>query len=691
MKTILVMAPHPDLADSVRSALSAELYRVVHRSDGEDSEPFLEPGAIDLAVIDVEMAHVLGLWLVEKIRRRLPGCPIIVYTGTGPWEWEEEAYVNGVSHVLSKPLRPRMLTALVERIWAAQPIRVTSRGPVVRRPRPNPAPANPLPLEKQPAATRSLEILRDFSGVLTHSLCAEAMLKQFLLMLREILGVNRSAIFLRASPGVHTAKSGAQDSGKFRSACVLGLSADVIASLNLSTQGGIGEFLHREGRILRRDSIEVEDDSVLQKEFEMLGAQVVIPILDRETLVGIAAFDGRITGEPLGNDELGLVFHLLEQLGLAIRNIWLHDQLAANHEMMTEILCELSSACVVVRRDLTVVHSNKTARGYFAKAGKRGQELEFNDLPQELGSKVYQVLKTGTAIAPFRFQPPDSAQTAYHVSVVPFRREEGATSNTVLLMVEDHSQSEQLQRLELETVNLRLIRSMADRLAHEIGNAMVPLSTHQQLLGEKYKDPEFRSSLNVAMADGVKRVSRLLNQMRFLARDVPATRDPVPLAPLLEEAYQEAQKQQPIKSGKLLLDAGVQPAVVAGDRAALRHAFSEVLLNALQANPADAKVFVRVQIEEPQESKAKGAANGKAHGNGSGPALQIDIQDNGTGFSADALENAGQLFFTTRNVGLGLGMTVSRKIIETHHGHLTILTPKPGQSGIVRISLPAAN
>jgi nitrogen-specific signal transduction histidine kinase len=37
---------------------------------------------------------------------------------------------------------------------------------------------------------------------------------------------------------------------------------------------------------------------------------------------------------------------------------------------------------------------------------------------------------------------------------------------------------------------------------------------------------------------------------------------------------------------------------------------------------------------------------------------------------------------------LGLGLTVSRKIIETHHGKLEILPPKSGQSGIVRISLP---
>ena len=45
-------------------------------------------------------------------------------------------------------------------------------------------------------------------------------------------------------------------------------------------------------------------------------------------------------------------------------------------------------------------------------------------------------------------------------------------------------------------------------------------------------------------------------------------------------------------------------------------------------------------------------------------------------------------FFTTRNVGLGLGLTVSQKIIETHRGRLEIVPPQTGQHGIVRVSLP---
>ena len=67
--------------------------------------------------------------------------------------------------------------------------------------------------------------------------------------------------------------------------------------------------------------------------------------------------------------------------------------------------------------------------------------------------------------------------------------------------------------------------------------------------------------------------------------------------------------------------------------------------------------------------------------------VQIEIQDNGAGFTPEAGQKAPTPFYTTRNVGLGLGLTVSRKIIETHHGKLEIVNPKAGHSGLVRVFL----
>jgi len=669
MKTLLVLAEHPEFPEAVRAAVNPEQYRLIHRTTLEEAEPFLVHGLADACILDVELANVQGIWSLEKLRRRASKCPIIVYTGA-QWEWEEEAYLQGATHVLTKPVRPRMLAALLDRLWPTAP---ALRGGVPLPPAAaTEAPRIPGILEAA-SSGQTMGVLRDFSGILTHSLDSEGMLKQFLLLLRELLGINRAAVFLRQPFSSTAGPSVSSDARRLRAACALGLSPGLLEHFELSFEAGIGGHLFRFGRILRRHSEDIRQDLEAQKEFELLGAQVAVPILDRETVLGVAVFDGRITGEPLINSELELIFHLLEQLGLAIKNIWLHDQLAANHEMMAEILRELSSACVVVSRELNILHANKAARKYFGRADRRGGDMEFSDLPQALGAKVYQVLKTGSAISSFNYQPEDAPGTLYRINIVPFQRPQAGLPASALLMAEDLTQSEQLRRLEIETANLRLIKTMADRLTHEIGNAMVPLSTHQQLLNDKWKDPEFRTSLDLALADGVKRVSRLINQMRFLARDNLTSPETFPVAPLIEEAYQEACKYQPVKSAQLRYDSSNKPIILNGDRAALKHALTEVMLNALQANPTDPKVGVRLRTD--------------ANGNGL-HALAIEVQDNGGGFSPEAIQHAPAPFFTTRNVGLGLGLTVSRKIVETHNGKLEIVPPKAGQAGIIRISLP---
>ncbi|HEX4646504.1 MAG TPA: ATP-binding protein [Verrucomicrobiae bacterium] len=674
MKTLLVLAQHPEFANAVRAALNPEEYRVIQRVSLEEAEPLLHRGLLGACVLDVESSNVQWVWMIEKLRRRVPQCPILVYTGSKKWEWEEEAYLLGVTHILSKPVSARLLNALLEGI----PAKAFS-APASAPPAPLAAPAPRAAETAQASAPvaqnviQAMEILRHFSAILTHSLDADGMLKKFLLLLREIVGVNRAAIFLRGPMTTFGDKSAGEDRRCLRKGCAIGIPSGLLEHLELSFEAGIGGRLFRSGRILRRYSEEAGADQEIQQEFELLGAQVAVPMLDRETLIGVAVFDGRLTGEALTNGELELIFHLLEELGLAIKNIWLHDQLTANHEMMADIFRQLSNACVIVSENLTVLHANKAARNSFSKGGRRNHDLEFGDLPQELGSKVYQVLKTGTAIVSFKYKPEDSPNAVFNVSVVPFQKQGSVLPASALLIAEDLTQAEQLQKLEIEAANLRLVTTMADRLAHEIGNALVPLSTHQQLLKERYRDPEFRATLETALADGTKRVSRLINQMRFLARDSSASAEAFPMEDLIEDAYQEAQKHQPAKAPRLEYKNGTKPIIVNGDRAALKHALSEVMLNALQANPSDPKIGVRVHSDA----------------NGNGPKdVQIEIQDNGAGFSSEAGQKAPAPFFTTRNVGLGLGLTVSRKIIESHQGKLEIINPKAGHSGVVRITLP---
>ena len=193
MKTILVLSSHPDFAEKIRASLNPEQYRVVHRLGVEEAEPLLTHGLAAACILDVDVMGLEGVWVIERLRRRTIKLPVIAYTASSQSEWEEEAFLHGVTHVLTKPIRGRLLNSLLERLWSAPVARAAA--PCPRRPRRS-APSEPPADARFVNAAQTLDVLRDFSSILTHSLDAEAMLKQFLLFLREILSVNRAAIFL---------------------------------------------------------------------------------------------------------------------------------------------------------------------------------------------------------------------------------------------------------------------------------------------------------------------------------------------------------------------------------------------------------------------------------------------------------------------------------------------------------------
>src|SRR4030095_4110323 len=117
MRTLLVLAQHPGVSEAVQAAVSADEYRVLHCTSLVDAEPLLVHGVVDACICDLELTTVQPIWLLEKLRRFAPKCPLIVFVGSKQPEWEEEAYLKGAAHVLSKPVRPRSLAALLNRLW----------------------------------------------------------------------------------------------------------------------------------------------------------------------------------------------------------------------------------------------------------------------------------------------------------------------------------------------------------------------------------------------------------------------------------------------------------------------------------------------------------------------------------------------------------------------------------------------
>ena len=117
MKTILVLSAHPDFAEAIRVSLNAEQYRVVHRQTVDEGEPLLVHGLIAACVLDADLMGVECVCVIERLRRRDARTPIIAYTELPQSDWEEEAFLRGVTHILTKPVRPRLFNSILDRLW----------------------------------------------------------------------------------------------------------------------------------------------------------------------------------------------------------------------------------------------------------------------------------------------------------------------------------------------------------------------------------------------------------------------------------------------------------------------------------------------------------------------------------------------------------------------------------------------
>jgi len=661
LKTILVIAKQSGLAAAVNAVVDPEVYRVTAHEEIFEAEALLSQSLVDACLLDAELTDIQPIRIIKQIRRLAPACPILIYTANKQWEWEEDAYLLGVNHILGKPVRARVLNALLERCQSAEPA-------------PSPAIYAPLPQRETSKQglppERALEVLRDFSAILTHSLCSESLLKQILLLLREILGVNRAAIFLR-QPIPASGGSFKADELLLRPACAIGIASELLDHIALSPDRGIGRHLYRSGRILKNGSDEARTDLVAQKEFAVLGAQVAIPILDRESLVGVAVFDGRLTGEFFANEELSLIFHLLEGVGLAIKNSWLHDQIASSHEMLTDVLNELESGCIVVDRQFKVIHANPAARKFFKQGVEAGAPLVFKDLPQEIISKLFECLENSQPAEPFRWTASPPEELTLLVRVRPFRTKSSPTPNAALLVVDDVTAQERVHLLEIESANLRLTQNIATHLAHEIGNSLVPVMTFQELS----RSADLPAPIQESARSGLRRISRLTKQMQFLADTGLRGQRAQPIADVVSAAIHESETPAQSRIDLARCDNSA-PQLVLCEFDKLKHAFAEILINALQASPPESKVHVSCDVSTSSAGE---------------PQVCVCIKDAGRGFSSEAAEKGTQPFYSTRTVGMGLGLTVARRVIEMHGGRLDIRPSDAGSTGMVRVYLPVAD
>ncbi len=222
-----------------------------------------------------------------------------------------------------------------------------------------------------------------------------------------------------------------------------------------------------------------------------------------------------------------------------------------------------------------------------------------------------------------------------------------------------HQTSQDLRRTfaEKTAVEEELVRSarlaavgrLSAGLAHEIRNPLASIRGSAELLTDDYPaDNSKRRLLDILLLE-TERLNTVLSRFLEFARQRPAAREELDLVAEARDVIALMANQKDIPPLRLEAPATCQ---ALGELQAVRQILVNLVLNAAAVSPPQCPIIVQIRSTEKN--------------------AQIMIQDDGPGFSADALANFGTPFFSTREKGMGLGLAISLRAAEDMGGHLEV-------------------
>jgi signal transduction histidine kinase len=282
-------------------------------------------------------------------------------------------------------------------------------------------------------------------------------------------------------------------------------------------------------------------------------------------------------------------------------------------------------------------------------------------LPDRLGEIIRETLSSGKPVSGRQFvlHSEEAGDTTFFANTA-LVEAEPAKSPGVVVVFHD------LSALPVESTPRRDephgAGIVSASMAHEIKNAFVAVKTFIDLQLEKDPRAELADVVRVELA----RIDSILNQWLKFSRPAKPVFSTVHLHAMLDKSLQLIEHLVAAKNIKVSRSFAASPDSLPADRHQLEQAFVNLLFNALDALGQDGRLKVSTEIL-PAGSKIAGLPRHDKK-----PYVRVTIQDNGAGI---APENVGRLFepfFTTKPGGTGLGLAITRRIIQDHHGVITV-------------------
>jgi len=269
-------------------------------------------------------------------------------------------------------------------------------------------------------------------------------------------------------------------------------------------------------------------------------------------------------------------------------------------------------------------------------------------------------------------------------SVMTFAQQAGLAIHNALMYQELKAFSQQMEdKIQKTTADLRkteaqLIRSeklaalgqLSAGIAHEIRNPLTSINILIHSLTANLPTEDSRWEDLKVIEEEILRINEIVDQFLRFARPASPLFEKTNLVPIFEEILQLLRPQ--IEQGKIAVKKEFGPLpLITVDKEQIKQVILNLLMNAIQAMPGGGELNVGGRLSQD------------------GYWVELTILDSGIGIPQGDLEKLFDPFFSTKDGGIGLGLSIAHRIIDQHHGKIEVEST-PGKGTLFTISLPVS-
>lgn len=399
---------------------------------------------------------------------------------------------------------------------------------------------------------------------------------------------------------------------------------------------------------------------IIEKEMRFMKADVVVPMLMGSELEGLLFLGTKLSGEPYFKEDIQLLGMLSSQVTVALKNAYLYQDLLYTKQYLEKIIGNIGNGLITIDHEglITVFNSEaEVITGY--KAGNAiGRDASIV-LEPELYKLFEKTLEDGKSISKVDVMLQVGSDKRYlscDTSLIEFSE----TGNLEVIMVLSNvTRIKELEHEKNQSQRLASLGEMAANIAHEIKNPLVSIKTFAELLPEKYDDDHFRNNFSMVVSQEITRINNLLTEMLNYVKHSELYLEPIRLDMLIDDVLLLLSPQ--LESGRVKLqkkyDDKIPPVNL--DRSLIKQALINICVNAVQAMPDGGDLNIGFR-----------SCNSYQFSSGR-EMIEIYVEDSGDGVSESIKNCIFDPFVTTKAEGIGLGLSVSQKIVLAHGGRIS--------------------